>query len=403
MLIMKNEVQTYAWGSRHAIARLQHRPVPSPQPEAELWLGAHPLAPSQVAPAESADYRPLNELIARDPTGMLGATNAARFGHRLPYLMKILAAEQPLSVQVHPDAEQARRGFQAEEEAGVARNAPERSYVDPYHKPELIVALDRSDGPFDALYGFQHPDKSAEAFAALGLAELDPVVAALRGDGDGPRLPALGERLRAAVQILLAWPPPQRPALVAAVADRSQSDLPGRLAEQYPGDIGVLIAMLLNRVRLAPGEALFTPAGCPHAYLRGVGVEIMAASDNVLRCGLTPKRVDQAEAARLLKYQVLADPVLRPQPHGPGLVSWPVPVPDFSLIRAEIGPASGAVTLPGAGPRIAVCVQGIAHLSCGESQLLLRPGESAFLAASEPAATATAPEPAVIFQAAPGR
>jgi len=331
-------VRPYAWGSRTVIAALQGREVPSEGPEAELWLGGHPGDPSTVAGPDG----PLSlvELIEDDPKGRLGTGVVDEFGVRLPYLMKVLAAAAPLSLQAHPDAEYARAAFQAQE----ADPAAPRNYTDPYHKPEMLVAV----SPFEALCGFRDPAASADVLAALPVPDLAPVVTALRTGVDG---------LAAAVRTLLTWPAESRPALVEAAREHGPR-LAADLAEHYPGDPGVLVALLLNHVRLAPGEAIWMPAGNLHAYLEGTGVEIMAASDNVLRGGLTPKRVDVDELLRVLRFEVLDDPVLPATPVGPGVVTWRVPVREFALYRVDLDGQRAPVTVPGGGPRIVLGVRG---------------------------------------------
>jgi mannose-6-phosphate isomerase len=379
---LNNPIRPYAWGSRTVLAALQRRPVPSPGPEAEMWLGAHPTAPSLVPGPDG--LVPLSDAIAADPHATLGAGVLTRFGNRLPYLLKVLAADSPLSLQAHPDSAQAWQGFAREETAGAAV----RNYVDPFHKPELLVAL----GDFDALCGFRDPDESARELAGLGVAALTPVVEALR-TGD------VEQRLRTAVEMLLSWPESERPALAAAVA-RSGHPIAARLAAQYPDDLGVVVALLLNHVRLSAGEAVFMPAGNLHAYLRGAGIEIMAASDNVLRGGFTPKHVDPAELVRVLRYEVLDEPVRKPVVLGPGLLGWQPPdVAEFTLVQATVT-ADGDVTLPGSGPRIVLCVNGGAEVSAGAaSTRRLGSGDAVFVAASEPPVDVRGD--AVLFQAAP--
>ena len=342
-------VRPYAWGSRTILAKLQGRPVPSEGPEAELWLGAHPGDPSTVTRPDGPIS--LATLIADDPKGQLGAEAAGEFGSRLPYLMKVLAADAPLSLQAHPDAEHARRAYAAQE----ADPAAPRNYTDPYHKPEMLVALT----PLEALCGFRAPDVSAAVLEELDLPRLAPVVAALRAGVTG---------LRDAVRILLTWPADDRPELVDAVAAAAHAQPPSRYAEShalavelaghYPGDPGVLVALLLNHVRLEPGKAIWMPAGNLHAYLNGAGVEIMAASDNVLRGGLTPKRVDVGELLRVLRFEVLEEPVLSPVEIGPGVVTWPVPAREFVLYRLRVTPTAPSLTVPGSGPRIVLGTEG---------------------------------------------
>lgn len=358
---LRNAIRPYAWGSRTAIAELQGRPAPSPDPEAELWIGAHPSDPSRL----EGDGTPLTDVIAAAPEAMLGAAVVERFGRRLPFLLKLLAAARPLSLQAHPDAAQAAEGFAAEEAAGVPRDAPHRRYVDPHHKPELLVAVT----DFRALCGFREPAASAAALAGLEVPELAPIVARLR---EG--------RLAEAVRGLLQWPTPERATLVdkvvAAGAGAPEYALLGELAEAYPGDVGVLVALLLNQVTLAPGEAIFMPAGNLHAYLAGLGVEIMAASDNVLRGGLTPKHVDVSELLRVLRFEPLSDPVRQPVAVSPGVVTWPVPVPEFTLYRVR--PTGAPVELSPAGPRVVLCLSGELRVADGVSDITLRGGEAGF-------------------------
>jgi mannose-6-phosphate isomerase len=378
MELLDSRIQPYAWGSRTAIAAIQGRPMPSPGPEAELWIGAHPAAPSTVdrpgGPVSLAD------VVAADPAGTLGP--AAGFG-RLPFLLKVLAADQPLSLQAHPDADQARAGFDAEEAAGVPLSAPGRNYADPHHKPEMLCALTE----FEALCGFRDPAASALILESLAVPALDPVVAALRKG-----TPA--DALRIAVTELLEMPagsPTVATAVASAGALAEQDPEPAyrlavELGDRHPGDAGVLVALLLNQVRLQPGQALYAPAGYLHAYLRGVGVEIMAASDNVLRGGLTPKHVDVPELLRILRFEAGDPPVSDPVPQGPGVQSWP-PLPgvaEFGLTRARPGGPHPEIRLSGAGPRVLVCLSGHVIADDGTGPLPLAPGQAAFVPASQP-------------------
>ena len=354
---LSGRVRDYAWGSRTALAQLTGRPQPSPGPEAELWFGAHPDDPSAV-PGGS-----LLDAVTADPTGLLGTGVVREFGPRLPYLLKVLAAEEPLSLQAHPDAAR----------AAVAFDTDHPGYTDRYHKPELLVAL----AEFDALCGFRDPSGSAAQLASLGVPALGPVVEALGGSGP------VEARLRAGVELLMSWPSDERSDLVAEVA-ATGDPLAADLGRRYPGDVGVLVALLLNRVRLGKDDAVFMPAGNLHAYLCGVGVEVMAASDNVLRGGLTPKRVDVPELLRVLRFEVLEQPVVPPVPVGPGVVTWSVPVREFTLHKADVA-GDGSVALPANGPRIVLCVDGAVWVAGGGRSLPLAQGEALFAAAGEPA------------------
>lgn len=362
MELLYGPIRNYAWGSRSAIATLQGRPVPSPEPEAELWLGAHPGAPAGVD--RDGTRVSLVELLSAEPGRWLGQRVVDRFGTRLPYLLKVLAADAPLSLQAHPDPEQARAGHAAD----AHRPAAQRNYVDPHHKPELLVALTS----MEALCGFRDPAVSAEVLAAFGVPSLEPVVTALRKGVEG---------LPDAVRQLLTLPNAERAGLVAAVTsaavDGPDAHLARTLAASYPGDPGVLVALLLNLVRIAPGEAIWMPAGNLHAYLRGTGVEIMAASDNVLRGGLTPKRVDVDELLRVLRFEVLHDPVVRAVPVAPGVVCWPVPVDDFALHQVRVGSDRAEVALPLVGPRVVLCGAGALTVDDGAGAVTLGPGQAA--------------------------
>ncbi|MGI5245339.1 mannose-6-phosphate isomerase, class I [Dactylosporangium sp. CA-139066] len=364
MELLDSPIRKYAWGSRTAIATLQGRPTPTEEPEAELWMGAHPASPSRLAVSGTS----LVDAIAADPPKMLGAANVERFGARLPFLLKVLAAAQPLSLQAHPTLERAR----------AAHAAGHPSYVDAWHKPEMLVALT----DFDALCGFRDPAEAARDLAALGVARLKPTIDALsRSD--------VAAALHDAVGGLLSTPDQELVADVVAACRPRAAEQPAyglvvSLAEQYAGDTGVIVATLLNRVRLRPAEAVWMPAGNLHAYLRGVGVEIMAASDNVLRGGLTPKRVDVEELLRVLRFEVLDDPVTRPIELSPALSSYPVPVPDFALHRAVLDETTPAVRLPGNGPRIVLCTRGSIRVDDGVVPVTLAQGQAAFAPAARP-------------------
>lgn len=356
MLRLKSQIRGYQWGSRDFIASVQRRPVPSPGPEAELWIGAHPDNPSTV------DSRPLDRMIEADPQQLLGASSVARFGPRLPYLMKLLAAEEPLSVQAHPDPRQALEGYAAEDAAGVEKGTAQRSYVDRFHKPELLVAL----RDFEALCGFRPADEAAAALRDLEVPRLRPVADQLAAGA-----------LREAVAALLTWPADDREPLVAQVAQRHE--LAGRLCRYHPGDVGVVVALLLNHVILRPGEAVWMPAGTLHAYVHGAGVEVMASSDNVLRGGLTRKYVNVPELLRVLRFESAPPPIVSPQEVAPGVVTWPVPVPDFRLHRIMV--AGTPVALDPGGPRTVLCLEGEVEAADRSGSVTLLGGEAAFGAA----------------------
>lgn len=303
---LENPIQPYAWGSRTAIAGLLGRPTPSAAPQAEMWMGAHPKAPSKIF--VDGAWRSLDRLIEQYPEEILGPGVVARFGPRLPYLLKALAAAEPLSIQAHPDLPQAREGFARENRAGIPIDALTRNYRDDNHKPELICAL----SVFWALNGFRPPAGISSNLRALCPASLRAEIAAFEA-ADG------AAAIRSLFSSLMTLDAVRRRAVVEeAVTSARQGKGEGEvcrwvaaLGRHYPADIGVLAPALLNLVQLTPGEAMFLPAGRLHAYLEGTAIEIMANSDNVLRGGLTAKHVDVPELLRVLHFTGGAPEVLR--------------------------------------------------------------------------------------------
>jgi len=380
-------VRHYPWGSRTVIPDLLGQPSPADRPHAELWVGAHPGDPSLLD-----DGRPLDKAIAHDPEALLGARVTERFGPRLPFLLKVLAADSPLSLQAHPSPEQAQAGFAAEEAAGIPIEDPTRTFKDPCHKPELILALTT----FEALCGFRPVEGSLHCLAKLEVAELKPTIAALARGG-----------LRAVIPQLLALDPERREELVGAVAESASRFVAAkdpefintyawaaRLAAAYPADPGVVISLMCNHLKLQPGEAVFLPAGNLHAYLSGAGIEVMASSDNVLRGGLTGKHVDLAALMEVLDFTDGKVPTLWPVP-GPGGMRYPVPVEDFDLTRADVREDDPA-TLTAPGPQVVLCTEGRAVLASADGELELVRGGSAFLPAGAPV---SARGDAVLFRA----
>jgi mannose-6-phosphate isomerase len=390
--LLEPVTQPYAWGSHTAIAELQGRPAPTAGPEAELWMGAHPSASSGVE--RSGARTTLDAVIAADPPRELGAECAARFGGRLPFLLKVLAAEQALSIQVHPSREQAEAGYQAENARGLAPGDKSRNYVDDWPKPEILCALTR----FEVLAGMRTTADAAALLRALGVAALEPLAAGLAGTAD----PAALTRALAGI---LTWPAGGRAALVAAVAAACERVAARagqyaaacaatvRLAGEHPGDLGVVASLLLRHAVLGPGEAVFLPAGGPHAYLHGTGVELLANSDNVVRAGLTGKHIDVPELLKLLAPAALV-PVIEPRPagvQGDGRVCvYDSPAPEFRLHRAELRAAE--LVLPGdGGARIVLCTEGAAVLRASSGALKLPRGEACFLSAADGPVSASGP------------
>jgi mannose-6-phosphate isomerase len=369
---LRNRIQHYAWGSHSAIAELCGRPSPSPEPEAELWLGAHPSAPSEIE--RDGVWRPLDSVIADDPARELGPRCVADLGSQLPFLLKVLAAARPLSLQAHPTLAQAAAGFDREAARGIPLDAPNRSYRDRNHKPELICALSR----FHALSGFRRVEQSRELFDELGTPELDFVREALAaGDvGLGPLFrgimtlePALRDRMVKATLSACS----RVVGRAGSFVDECRWAL--RFGQLYANDAGVVSALLLNLVVLQPGEAIYLPAGNLHAYLEGTGVEIMASSDNVLRGGLTPKHVDVEELCSVLRFESGDVEIRRPTMSGAEAL-YETPTREFRLSTIQ-----GAADLATRGPEIVLCTAGSVTVASGEATLELGRGQSAFVSA----------------------
>lgn len=378
---LTHALQAYAWGSRTAIPELLGEPATG-APVAEAWFGAHPSAPSLVAGPDGT--APLGALISADPDGTLGEDVQARFGATLPYLLKVIAADSPLSLQVHPQRERAVGGYVREDAVGIPLDAPDRSYRDRNHKPELVYALTR----FEAMCGFRAPRRATELLEGLDARIARQLLGILRSQPSA-----------SGIETAFTWllRPDSRPKpdaveeLAAACAARLAAGSPSpradrtvvRLQEAYPGDPGVVTSLLLNPVTLQPGEALFVPAGGVHAYLRGVGVEIMASSDNVLRAGLTPKHVDVEELLRNVDY--VAAPPIRVAPerfHGATKMFY-APVDDFELSVTHVEDGASH-PLPGRGPRVLLCLDGtVTAVSEHDGELELYRGQAAFVPASD--------------------
>ncbi|MGA1835532.1 mannose-6-phosphate isomerase, class I [Herbiconiux sp. 11R-BC] len=423
-----NTPRDYAWGSTTAIPQLLGTEETG-EPQAELWLGAHPGSPSRIVdPSQTGGAPDLAAWIAADPARSVGEKGS------LPFLLKVLAAAHPLSLQAHPTLERAREGFARENAAGVPLDSPSRNYKDALHKPEIIVAL--RDG-YEALCGFR-PLAEVREIVNL-LVTIDASQTAPRWELYGPIVHLLedseteGETDAQVLSSVVAWlleGGEEVSALVAHLVRTTEKALhPAHahmtdpytpsletvvlLNEEYPGDPGIVISLLLNRVTLDAGQALFLPAGNIHAYLRGLGVELMSASDNVLRGGLTPKHVDVPELLEVLDFDTMPVPYLVPARPVPGLAVYkPAGVPDFELARIDVGedavlPSSTAaptvasrVSLALQGAAIVLCIGGRVTVAGAAGSFELARGESVFVTPEEGELAFTGA--GTVFLAAPG-
>jgi mannose-6-phosphate isomerase len=376
---LRNPVKRYAWGSRDVLQELLGAPAPGEEPWAELWLGAHARGPSEVEVGGA--WRSLRGWIEARPVPVLGERVAARFGAQLPFLLKLIAAERPLSLQVHPGAEQAAKGWADEEAARVPLDSAIRRYPDPNPKPELVCAL----GPFEALCGFRTRREIRARAASLGAPRLGLVLARTPWTASPGTI--LGRLLRLSA--------PERRALaaeLAARAARSASREPAlgwilRLHALHPGDAACAAPLLMHHLRLERGQALHLRPGDLHGYLGGTALEIMASSDNVLRAGLTTKHVDVDEALRVMNVEASEPPRVAAAPGVAGEEVFAAPTEWFrlSLLRPRAGAPLALV--PERGAEVLLCLEGRGELATadgGETALPFERGQALFVTGETP-------------------
>lgn len=367
---LKNTIQEYAWGSKTAIPELLGQPVPAEKPQAELWMGAHPKAPSQVL--SDGLWRSLPEVIQENPEETLGQKVAARFSNKLPFLFKVLAAAKPLSIQAHPNKEQAGQGFVRENELGIPLDAPHRNYRDDNHKPEIICALT----PFWALNGFRRIDETLRLLEEARIPDLAEIVSVLQSHSNRDGLKKFFNHL------MTMESGKQGKIVEQAVnfAEKRTSEEPVwmwmiKLNDEYPGDIGVLSPLFLNLVRLEPQQAMYLPAGELHGYLEGVGMELMANSDNVLRGGLTPKHIDVEELLAVLNFLDGDLNILSPEILTSGEAIFSTEAEEFVLSVLKIRKAAPFNSPRNRSVEMMMCTEGevtITDLSAGETTLLTK-------------------------------
>ncbi|WP_196716767.1 mannose-6-phosphate isomerase, class I [Actinomyces trachealis] len=371
--------QRYDWGSLSSLPELLGV-KPDGRPWAELWFGTHPAGPTRLA-----DGRTLSALIENEPERYLGADVVQRFGRQLPFLLKLIAPARTLSLQVHPSLEQAAAGYAVEDAAGIPIDSPQRSFRDTNHKPEMVLALTE----FEAVAGFRAPRRAAEVLVDLEAPvarrmrrtlRRNPTRFGIRGAftelvsaGTRPSAEEIDELVQE-----MSWRLEQG-AATSAHAYRNAI----AMARDFPGDPGVAAALLLNPVTLRPGEALFIPAGAVHAYISGLGAEVMASSDNVLRAGLTSKHVDVPTMLSCVDY--VAAPPVRPAPEylSRATRAYYAPVDDFELLVTRVIAEDGALPVPGRGARLLLAVDGAVTASTSGGSLCLERGQGAFVGADE--------------------
>lgn len=360
---LTNQPLDYAWGSTSLISDYFGIPATG-KPMAEIWFGTHDGSPTPVVGLETSLH---DLLLARGKEA------------RLPFLLKILAAEKPLSIQAHPNPEQAIEGFARENAAGLPISAASRNYKDDKPKPELIVALSES---FDALVGFADPRLISEKFAEiLEVSRSEKLTAVMSG-----WIAQLGEPdgiQKVFLDTLSSSECDEQ--FISELVDAAEQfpslvDLISHLTTHHGLDRGIISALLLNHVSLSKGQSIFVPAGMPHAYLSGLGVEVMIASDNVLRGGLTPKHIDKAELGKVLVFEATNPAPTRMKKLAVGLEQFDIPTTEFNFYRAEVGSNNLLVDINLPGDAVILCTSGAIAVSnsLGEREVIDK-GEAAYL------------------------
>ena len=377
--LLKNTIQEYAWGSPKAIPDLLEQSNPGDKPQAELWMGAHPKAPSLVQ--YQGQWVSLLDLIRKNPLDVLGKSAAKNFNNKLPYLFKVLAAAKPLSIQAHPNLHQAREGFQRENAQKIPLDAPQRNYRDANHKPECICALTQ----FWALSRFRRISGILFYLKKVCAHGLDAEINHLKQQ-------ATSDGLKRFYTALMTMDADRQKRIVSQAleqAQRFEAEDPVfywmlKIAVDYPNDIGVLSPILLNLICLEPGQALFLDAGELHAYLKGLGIELMANSDNVLRGGLTPKHVDVPELLRVLKFEDRDVTLLKPLELIPNEFVYPSPVEEFELSVITLNSGAQYQSPVHRSAEILICTRGIVTLTdySSQTETRLRQGVSALIPAA---------------------
>jgi mannose-6-phosphate isomerase len=368
--LLKSSIQDYDWGSKTAIAELLGQAGPAEKPQAELWMGAHPKAPSQVYC--DGRWRSLLEVISENPKEVLGSEPARKFSNELPFLFKVLAAAKPLSIQAHPNLGQAKEGFIRENEMGIPLEAVNRNYRDDNHKPEIICALT----PFWALNGFR---QVREILRLLGEIQVPALVEAL----SFLREHSSRQGLKRFFRHLMTMEKAKQSKIVeeaAAFAEKLKEREPvwnwvAKLSEEYPEDVGVLSPAFLNLVKLQPQQAMYLPAGELHSYLEGAGLELMANSDNVLRGGLTAKHIDVQELLSILNFSEIELTILKPERVVSGEAFYPTETEEFILSVIDVNGRSPFMGALKRSVEMMICTKGeatITNLGDGEATGLTR-------------------------------
>lgn len=378
---LKNTIQEYFWGSKTFIPELLGFKNSEAKPQAELWMSAHPKASSKILKHDKTIS--LADLIRQNPERILGLKVVSNFNNKLPFLFKVLAAGQPLSIQAHPNLKQAKEGFDRENKAGIPLSAPTRNYKDDNHKPELICALT----PFDAMCGFRDVNEIVEILQYLDLIKILPGAIELQKDPSENSLKNL-------FSDLMNLSSKEKAEFVNSLVRKTSNKTPRteneklifkwiiKFSRKYPADIGIFAPILLNVIKLQPGEALYLDAGILHAYLNGAGIEIMANSDNVLRGGLTPKHIDVPELLKTLTFRNGKVDIIIPEQKGINEFVYKTPAREFELSFLKISKKNHFQMKETKCSQILLCTKGNSEISWNSNKnLKVKKGESIFISA----------------------
>ena len=378
---LKNKIQEYDWGSKIAIPSMLGLPVPSEKPMAEMWMGAHPKASSEIE--VNGKWVPLTQVISEDPVPILGKTVAEKFSKELPFLFKVIAASKPLSVQAHPNKKQAIEGFDKENKLQVPLDSPERNYKDRNHKPEVLCAIAK----FEALKGFREIGQIISLLKRVVPLSLGKELTFLRKNPDS-------HGLKKFYSSIMKMQQEEKEKVFEELLDNSKKymdldpaySLVIRLNALFPLDIGIFSPLLLNRIVLNPGEAIYLPPGELHAYVEGVGVEVMANSDNVLRGGLTHKHVDIEELLNILNFSWEPVQVITPRNTGQSEAVYPVPAEEFVLSVINIDNKTNFLSQENRAVEIMIIIDGEVEIkNLHENKgIRLKKGESVLIPSAMP-------------------
>jgi mannose-6-phosphate isomerase len=377
--LLENTIQEYAWGSYTAIAKLLGKKTPSDVPQAEIWMGAHPRASSMIRCEGSAIS--LEEQISKYPENILGKSTAEKFDNKLPYLFKVLAAAKPLSIQAHPSSVQAREGFKRENDLNISKDAPNRNYKDGNHKPECICALTT----FWAMNGFRK------------ISDILSLVKKVCPNSLGKELNGLEKKqdtygLKQFFKFLMTLGQKEKKKVLSETINNAQKyskfdpvfEWIIKLSKEYPGDIGILSPTILNLICLEPGEAMFLFSGELHAYLEGLGIELMANSDNVLRGGLTPKHVDVPELLKVVNFEERDIKILQCEEKTSNECIYPSKAEEFILSVISVDSKKNYTSSSGMSAEILLCTDGQAIITDfgNDEDVFLKKGKSILVPAS---------------------